>query len=73
MRTDSKTFVWLDLSRYQQQGGGVVCNTLLWHGHSQCPRWPSTKCGKCPLTMVIYCGLSGRDLHGPTSPSVRQF
>ena len=26
----------------------------------------SNKCGKCPLTMLIYCGLVGSDLHGPT-------
>ena len=26
----------------------------------------SNKCGKCPLTMLIYCGLVASDLHGPT-------
>ena len=33
----------------------------------------SNKCGKCPLTMLIYCGLVASDLHGPTSPSFRHF
>ena len=28
------------------------------------------KCGKCPLTMLIYCGLVGSDLHGPTQTMV---
>ena len=35
--------------------------------YSQGLRWlSSNKCGNCPLTMLIYCGLAGHDLGGST-------
>ena len=64
--------VWL-VSRYQ-----MIQTRLVWYSVVYCLKsMPglaggclSNKCGKCPLTMLIYCGLVGSDLHGPT---VRTF
>ena len=33
----------------------------------------TTKCGRCGIHSLIYCGLSGHDLHGPTRATNKRF
>ena len=57
------------MSRYQQKDNTLVYLVSVFIASSLsvlASGCLSNKCGKCPLTMLIYCGLGGSDLHGPT-------